>query len=116
LRIANLRRLTSLAGIEQLMELEELEIHTCRRVRSINEIGCLPRLRKLHLNNDGDIESFKPLAKLDGLESVAFYESTNVVDGDLSPLLCQKNLSSVSFQNRRHYSHRREEFGSAYGG
>lgn len=116
LRLANLKRLTSLAGIERLAGLEELEIHTCRRIRSIDEIGSLRRLRKLHLNNDGDIESLKPLAKLTGLESVLFYESTNIVDGDLSPLLGQRNLSRVSFQNRSHYSHRREEFGSAYRG
>jgi hypothetical protein len=43
-----------------------------------------------------------------------FYESTNIVDGDLSPLTRQKNLSSVSFQDRRHYSHKRLEFGVAY--
>ena len=90
-----------------MTNLEELEIHACRRIRSIDEIGCLT----LHLNNDGDIESIKPLAKLGGLESMSFYESTNIIDGDLSPLLNQKNLSRVSFKNRRHYSHQREEFG-----
>jgi len=116
LRLANLKRLTSLTGIERLAGLEELEIHTCRRICSIDEVGFLRQLRKLHLNNDGDIESLKPLAKLTRLESVLFYESTNIVDGDLSPLVGQDNLSCVSFQNRRHYSHRREEFGPAYRG
>lgn len=111
LRLANLKRLASLVGIERLTSLEELEVHTCRRIRSIAEIGYLPRLRKLHLSNDGDIDSLKPLAKLAQLESILFYESTNIVDGDLSHLLNQKNLASVSFQNRSHYSHRREQFG-----
>jgi Leucine-rich repeat (LRR) protein len=114
LRLANLKKLTSLAGIEKLVNLEELEIHTCRAIGSIEEVGSLSRLRKLYLNNDGDIESLKPLEKLNCLESVLFYESTNILDGDLSPLLHQKNLSRVSFQNRPHYSHRREEFGVAY--
>jgi Leucine-rich repeat (LRR) protein len=116
LRLANLKRLVSLAGIEGLVTLEELEIDTCRNIGSIEEIGYLSQLKKLNLNNDGDIESFKPLEKLNGLESVVFYESTNISDGDLSPLLRQKNLSRVSFQNRRHYSHPREEFGAAYSG
>jgi len=97
-----------------LTNLEELEIHTCRAVGSIEEVGFLPRLRKLHLNNDGEIKTLKPLEKLDSLESVFFYESTNVLDGDLSPLFRQKSLARVSFQNRRHYSHRREDFGDAY--
>ena len=112
LRLANLKRLTSLAGIEGLAELEELEIHTCRGVSSINEIGHLSRLRKLNLNNDGEIATLKPLEKLSALESVSFYESTNIVDGDLSPLMRQMNLVRVSFQNRRHYSHQREDFGA----
>jgi hypothetical protein len=97
-----------------LAKLEELEIHTCPAIGSITEVGNLTRLRKLHLNNDGNIESLKPLCSLRGLESVLFYESTNILDGDLSPLLCQNKLTQVSFQNRRHYSRRREEFSDAY--
>jgi hypothetical protein len=116
LRLADLKRLTSLAGIEGVANLEELEIHTCRSIGSIEEVGSLLRLRNLHLNNDGNIKSLKPLEKLHGLESVLFYESTNILDGDLSPLLRLENLSRVSFRNRRHYSHRREEFGIAYTG
>jgi hypothetical protein len=114
LRLANLKRLTSLAGIEGLGALECLEIHTCPAITSIDAVSHLPRLRKLHLNDDGDISSLRPLDKLDGLESVLFYGSTNIVDGDLTPLLQQKNLARVSFRNRRHYSHQREDFGSAY--
>ena len=103
----------SLAGIEELANLEELDINTCR-VGSIEEVGFLLGLKRLHLTNDGDIKSLKPLEILNGLEWVTFVQSTNIIDGDLSPLLRQKNLARVSFQNRRHYSHRREEFGVAY--
>ena len=99
-----------------MANLEELEVHTCPRISSIKELGSLTRLRKLHLNNDGEIESLKALNKLDRLESVLFYESTNILDGDLSPLERQRKLSRVSFRNRRHYSRRREDFGAAYMG
>jgi hypothetical protein len=109
-----LRRLGSLAGVEGLANLEELNIDTCRAIRSIEEVSALSRLRRLHLSNDGEIESLKPLDTLNGLEAVTFVESTNIVDGDLSPLVRQKNLRRVSFRNRRHYSHRREDFGAAY--
>jgi Leucine-rich repeat (LRR) protein len=114
LRLANLKRLTSLTGIEGLANLEELEIHTCRAVGSIEEVSSLSRLQKLFLNNDGDIESLSPLKKLHLLEAMTFSESTNILDGDLTPLLRQKHLARISFQNRRHYSHKREEFGVAY--
>lgn len=110
LRLANLKNLRSLRGLERLTQLEELEIHTCPVIKSIEEIGSLSRLRKLYLNNDGEIESLKPLNQLNQLESVLFYESTNILDGDLSPLTHQLKLSRVSFRNRRHYSHTREEF------
>jgi hypothetical protein len=112
LRLANLTKLKSLRGIEGL-NLEELEIHTCRAIGSIDPIGFLPALQALHLNNDGPIASLKPLDRLSKLRVLSFYESTNVLDGDLSPLLRQRNLTRVSFQNRRHYSHAREDFGSA---
>jgi Leucine-rich repeat (LRR) protein len=116
LRLAGLRRLTSLAGIEGLKNLEELNINTCRAIGSIQEVGSLLRLKKLHLTNDGDIESLNPLENLAQLEWVTFAESTNILEGDLSVLFRLRNLSRVSFQNRRHYSHRREDFGSAYFG
>jgi Leucine-rich repeat (LRR) protein len=116
LHLANLRRLRSLAGLENLTDLEELEVATCRRIESIDEIGLLSRLRKLSFLNNNDIESLKPIDRIDTLESIFFYDSTNIVDGDLSPLTRQKNLSRVSFQNRRHYSHKREDFGEAYFG
>jgi hypothetical protein len=114
LRLANLKKLRSLDGLQFLSMLEELEVHTCPRIASINEVGALENLRKLHLNNDGKLDSLKPLNSIEQLESVLFYESTNIVDGDLSPLMRQKNLMRVSFQNRRHYSHKREDFGVAY--
>ena len=116
LRLANLKRLESLSGLEGLVNLEELDIHTCRSIRSIEVVRNLTRLKKLYLNNDGKIDSLQPLKDLDNLEELLFYESTNIVDGDLSPLVRLHKLSSITFQNRRHYSHRREDFGSAYSG
>jgi hypothetical protein len=116
LRLGNLRQLASLNGIEGLPRLQELNINTCRHIGSIDQVGSLWQLRKLYLNNCAGIESFRPLENLKALESVIFWESTNIRDGDLSPLVHQKNLSNISFQNRRHYSHRREDFGAAYYG
>jgi Leucine-rich repeat (LRR) protein len=109
LRLAGLRVLTSLKGIESLTNLEELDINTCRKIRSIKEVGNLARLRKLFLNDNGQIQSIKPIDELRNLESVLFWGSTEIVDGDLSPLTRQEHLTKVTFQNRRHYSHSRDE-------
>jgi hypothetical protein len=113
LRLAGLRGLTSLKGVESLVNLEELDINTCRKIRSIKEIGNLTRLRKLYLNDNGKIQSIKPIDELRHLESVLFCGSTEFVDGDLSPLTRQEHLTKVSFQNRHHYSHSRDELGVA---
>jgi len=111
LRLGMLRKLGSLAGIEGLSQLEELAIETCKQINSIDAVGALMRLKKLTLGNIGEIESLRVLRRLHALEWVCFPESTSVLDGDLSPLVQLKNLRRVSFQNRRHYSHRREDFG-----
>lgn len=110
LRLGNLRRLTSLAGLEGLVNLEELNIDTCRGIQSIDAIGELTRLRTLFVNNVGPLASLAPLDRLRNLEWVTFDESTNILDGDLSPLSRQRHLTRVAFRNRRHYSHRREDF------
>lgn len=110
LRLGDLRQLLSLSGIENLVRLEKLEINTCRKIRVIDEISSLAKLRELYLDNMGDIQSLKPLAQLSHLHRVTFVESTNILDGDLTPLTGLPGLELVSFQNRRHYSHRRETF------
>ena len=112
LRLAGMTRLRSLAGLEGANTLEELMIEKCRGLRSIAEIGQLRALRHFGLIDCGRIESLKPLVSLGNLESVLFYESTNIEDGDLSPLLDKRRLVRVSFMNRPHYSHRREDFRS----
>lgn len=114
LRLGNLRRLKSLQGIESLNLLEELDIDTCKAISSLHEVEGLSQLRKLYINNGGNIASLKPLEKIPHLETVGFYEGTNIVDGDLSPLLKLHDLRRISFMNRKHYSHRREDFGLAY--
>ncbi|HKV38806.1 MAG TPA: hypothetical protein VJX67_06310 [Blastocatellia bacterium] len=110
LRLGRLTRLTSLAGIEGLADMEELNVDTCRAISNIEQVASLLRLRKLFVDNCGEIDSLKPMEKLSNLEMVGFVESTNILDGDLSPLIGLRNLSRLAFQNRRHYSHRREEF------
>ena len=109
LGLYNLRKLEFLCGIEGLIHLETLEVNGCRSITSIKAVENLFNLRKFHFCDDGDIESLQPLASLTQLKEVLFYESTNIVDGDLSPLKKLKCLSNISFQDRRHYSHRRRE-------
>lgn len=114
LSIGNLKKLKSLHGIGELQQLEELVIDTCKEINNIAEIFKIKLLKKIMLLNLGNIESIKGIENLTQLETFLFYESTNIVDGDLSPLLKLNRLSKISFQNRKHYSQRREDFGNLY--
>jgi Leucine-rich repeat (LRR) protein len=104
------RRLTSVDGVQAVPNLVHLEVNDCPKIRDIAPIAALYRLRNLQLCNDGDIETIKPLGALKELEQFLFYESTNVLDGDLSPLKSLPKLRHVTFMDRMHYTLRRSEF------
>lgn len=110
LRLGNLKQLKSLQGIEKLKQLSELEIHRCKNINNISALWGLVTLKKLLMLDLGSIESIKGIENLKLLETFLFYESTNIVDGDLTPLLKLNNLSKISFKNRKHYTHLREDF------
>lgn len=116
LRIARLSKITDLGQISLLKELKILDIGTCKGIRSVSEVFFLGKLKALFLSNIGDIETLRGIESLTELEQLIFDESTNIVDGDLSPILSLKRLKKISFQNRRHYTHRREDFGKLYFG
>lgn len=109
LGLYHLKQLENLTGLEGIPQLEELEIVDCRKVENIEPIGELVNLRKLILGNDGSLKSLKPLRGHKYMQWLTFPESTNIVDGDLSVLLELPSLRKVAFQNRRHYSHSREQ-------
>jgi hypothetical protein len=104
LEINRATKLASLDGIELLRGLRELHIETCRRIGRIDPIAQLENLERLLLPNNGPIDSLKPLRRLKKLREFFFYESTNVLDGDLTPLKDLPNLEDVAFQPRRHYN------------
>ena len=98
-----LTKLETLTGIESLADkIVELNINTCKKIKNINEVASLVNLERLGFNNCGDIESIKPISNLKRLSRFEFWESTNILDGDMTPCL---NLKEVAFQNRKHYTH-----------
>ena len=113
LGLYNLKRLTSLQGLSKLTGLQRVEINGCRNIGRIDELAGLERLRVLHLCDDGHIQSFKPIAGLVNLEEVLFYESTNVLDGDLGPVIRLPRLKKFAFAERVHYSRSRRDFEKA---
>lgn len=95
--------LESLAGIERAKTLRELNIESCKRLRAIHALAGLEGLEVLGLKNCGEIESLHPLTALQDLGALYAWESTNVLDGDLSPLLALPRLRILAMQSRRSY-------------
>jgi hypothetical protein len=114
IRLGNLKKLTSLQGLQNLHDLVELEIQRCKGIFTVSEILDLIKIERLFLLDLGDLKSIKGIEKLVNLKVFIFYESTNIVDGDLTPLTKLNSLKKVAFQNRRHYSHKRENFGELF--
>jgi hypothetical protein len=76
---------------------------------STRQLARLTKLKEVYLCDVGDIDTLAPLQKLRSLEVVFAWGNTNIRDGDLSVLTRLPRLKMVTFQNRRHYSHRREQ-------
>ena len=110
LEIFLLRKLESLEGLEDLTSLEYLDVNTCKAITSIEPVRHLVNLKTFFFNNCGDIESLTPLAELEHLKDIWFAESTNILDGDLSPLKRLNLKRKSAFKNRKHYSHTTDDF------
>lgn len=99
-----LRRLTTLDGVQDCPWLRDLDIEACKKITTIDPTSAVTALTKFGLKNCGEIDSIKPLANLTNLANVEMWESTNVLDGDLTPLLNLPRLKAVRIANRRHYN------------
>ncbi|MGE6721177.1 hypothetical protein ACQKGD_28240 [Peribacillus frigoritolerans] len=113
-------------GIENMNKLKRLELHYCTKLQDdfglsglantlehlhINqsmkfvpndELFSLTNLRVLCLNSCGNLDNLKFLNQFPNLIDFRFVD-TNVLDGDLSPILDHPTIRSVGFLNKRHY-------------
>ena len=84
--------------------LTELHLASCRRITSLEDLSQLTALRTLDVSEGGSIESLEPIAGLLHLERLYVYGSTNIADGNLTPLLGMPCMRDLRIMNRRHYA------------
>lgn len=121
--------ITSLEGLEQAPRLQALELSYNRRLEDISALASVKdTLLKLDIECCGKLKDFSALAELHCLEDLrmvgnnilpdlsfirnmpklkSFIFMMNVADGNLSMCL---NIPYVSIKNRKHYSHKDEDF------
>jgi internalin A len=92
---------TALEELRDLPDLQVLAIESCKKLGSLD--GVPSTVRRLKVANCGDIASLRPLAGLVELEQFLAWESTRIVDGDLSVLMELPRLREIGMQERREY-------------
>jgi len=111
-KLANLKRLelhycTKLQndyGLSSLVDtLEYLHINQSKKFVPNEELFSLKNLRVLCLNSCGNLENLHFLKHFSKLIDFRFVD-TNVLDGDLSPILDHPTIRSVGFLDKRHYN------------
>lgn len=106
LSVLGARSLESVEDITSCNNLISLELGSCTKVDITEALFEVISLCRLKLENCGTIASLKGIERLTHLSTLDFSGNTNISDGDMSPLLASKTLKSISYQNRKHYSHR----------
>ncbi len=124
----NQSNINSLDGVEKLKNLKSIEMHYCSKLEDISNICELKKLTKVLIDNARKINNHSAFSMVNSLEililnscgiilNIAFIENMNklkefrfvdtiIKDGDLTPCL---RLKKVSFNNKKHYSHKLEE-------
>jgi hypothetical protein len=110
LSLGPVNRLESLEGMEDCRALTELEIEAAKNLRSIDPVRRSPSLRILSLIRCPNIATIEPITAHPSLERVGIGQTSNVRDGDLSPLETLPRLGVAAFMDRKHYNRKNAEF------
>jgi protein phosphatase 1 regulatory subunit 7 len=105
--IYNFPNLHCLDELEKISDsLVVLDFEACKRIENYEYVTCLKKLKVLKFDNCGNIPNIQFIKQMPNLKAFVFVDS-NIVDGDLSPCV---GLEYVGFINKRHYSHKFEDF------
>lgn len=104
LTVSHATRLESLDALAGHDSIREIDFTTANRIQSYGPLAKIRRLRRLKLSRCAAMPNLKWLAGMENLDFFAFVD-TNVVDGDLSPLLKLPRLRYVGTLDKKHYSH-----------
>ncbi|HEX8575714.1 MAG TPA: hypothetical protein VF677_05425 [Flavobacterium sp.] len=100
-------KLETVAALKPLYDsLEEIQIEQCKKINDFEIIGKIKSLKKIILSESGAIKSLVFLEELPRLEFISFW-GTNVLDGEIK--YCE-GISYVGFDNKKHYTHKSEQF------
>ena len=95
-------------GLSQLNDkLEFLHINLSKKFKFTDELLKLKKLKVLCLNACGSLDSLDFLKHFPNLIDFRFVD-TNVLDGNLNPILEHPTIRTVGFLNKKHYNNKNE--------
>ena len=109
LEIAVAPGLRDLEGLSIARALESLELCRVPLSSGLTQVGALSMLHVLAIPDVGKVPTLGPLRGHQALRTVHAYGTTNIVDGDLTPLLEMPHLRQLAIADRRHYRPRAVE-------
>lgn len=102
-------KLCTLEGLPSSCDrLRELSLSHLKNIESYVPIGSLSRLRRLKISYCASMPNLHWVRGMDWLDMFSFVE-TNVLDGDLSPLLDLPSLRYIGTMDKRHYNYKFSE-------
>lgn len=105
LDIYSTRNLVSVAGIERCSFLKRLELDGCKNINDLQEtLRKCSGLERLVLMKVSDLENIQFIERMPNLKWLNLM-NTNVIDGDMSPLLRHPSLEYAVFTSKKHFSH-----------
>lgn len=105
LDIYSARKLVSVAGIERCSSLKRLELDGCKNINDLQEtLSKCSSLERLVLMKVSALENIQFIERMPNLKWLNLMD-TNVIDGDMSPLLRHPSLEYAVFTSKKHFSH-----------
>jgi len=105
-------KLSTLKNIDQCENIVTLEIESCKGIFDIDPVSSNKQLKRISINNCGEINSLIALKGLRNLEEIIFVDNTKILDGDLTFFHDLPRLKNTRFADRKHYSIKRDAFNS----
>jgi hypothetical protein len=106
LELVYLCKLNSLHGLERLSNLRRLGFDHCPHIDDLSPVQELKNLEHLGTYGCRKINSLKPLKNLNKLDTIYILGRTEIMDGDMTPLIGRKD---AGISTRKHYTHTSEE-------
>lgn len=96
-------------GLSRLKNnIEFLHINTSKKFKVTDELQQLKKLKVLCLNACGPIDNLEFLKNFPNLIDFRFVD-TNILDGNLNPILEHPTIRTVGFLNKKHYNYKHEK-------